>query len=53
MTDKTMMAEMMKSQHHQMRTAYRQTIVNFATALRGMVADSKKFDRDFALSALA
>ena len=53
MTDKTMMAEMMKSPHHQMMTAYRQTVVNFAAALRVMTADSKMFDRDFARAALA
>ncbi len=52
MTDKTMMAEMMKSPHHQMMTAYRQSVVNFAAALRDMAADSKMFDRDFARTAL-
>ena len=52
MADKTMMAEMMKSPHHQMMTAYRQTVVNFAATLRGMAADSKMFDRDFARTAL-
>ena len=50
--DKTMMAEMMKSPHHQMMTAYRQTVVNFAAALRDMTADAKMFDRDFARTAL-
>ncbi len=52
MTDKTMMAEMMKSPHHFMMTAYKQSVVNFAAALRDMAADSKKFDRDFARTAL-
>ena len=53
MPDQTMMAEMMKSPHHQMMSAYRQTVVNFAAALREMAADSKMFDREFARSALA
>jgi hypothetical protein len=53
MTDKTMMAEMMKSPHHQMMTAHRQTVVTFAAALRIMAADSKKFDRDFARDAFS
>jgi hypothetical protein len=52
MPDKTMMAEMMKSPHHRMMTAYRQTVVNFAAALRDMAADSKMFDRDLARTAL-
>ena len=52
MNDKTMMAEMMKSPHHRMMTAYRQTVVNFAAALRDMTSDSKMFDRDFARTAL-
>ena len=52
MTDKTMMAEMMKSPHHRMMTAYRKGVVDFAAALRDMAADSKMFDRDFARTAL-
>lgn len=52
MPDKTMMAEIMKSPHHAIRTPYRQTVANFAAALRGMTADSKMFDRDFARTAL-
>ena len=52
MPDKTMMAEMMKSPHHAMMTAYRQNDVNFAAALRDMAAAPKMFDRDFALTAL-
>ena len=52
MPDKMMMAEMMKSPHHQMMTAYKQNVVNFAAALRDMAGDSKMFDRDFALTAL-
>jgi len=52
MPDKTMMAEMMKSPHHKMMTAYKQNVVNFAVALRDMAGDSKMFARDFARTAL-
>ena len=53
MPDKMMMAEMMKSPHHKMMTAYKQNVVNFAAALRDMAGDSKTFDRDLARTALA
>ena len=53
MPDKMMMAEMMKSPHHAMMTAYKQNVVNFAAALRDMAGDSKTFDRDLARTALA
>ena len=52
MPDKTMMAEMMKSPHHAMMTAYKQNVVNFAAALRDMAGDKQMFDRDFARTAL-
>lgn len=52
MPDKMMMAEMMKSPHHKMMTAYKQNVVNFAAALRDMAGDPKMFDRDFARTAL-
>ena len=52
MPDKMMMAEMMKSPHHKMVSAYKQNIVNFAAALRDMAGDSKMFDRDLARTAL-
>lgn len=53
MPDKMMIAEMMKSPHHKMMTAYKQNVVNFAAALRYMAAAPKMFDRDFARTALA
>ena len=52
MPDKTMMAEMMKSPHHVMMTAYRQNVINFAAVLRDMAVAPKMFDRDFARNAL-
>ena len=52
MPDKAMMAEMMKSPHHKMMTAYQQNVVNFAAALRDMAADKQMFDRDLARTAL-
>ena len=39
MPDKMMMAEMMKSPHHAMMTAYKQNVVNFAAALRDMAGE--------------
>lgn len=53
MTDKAMMAEMMKSPHHKIMTAYKLNTVNFAKTLRDMAMDSKTFDAEFALTAVA
>ena len=53
MQDKTMMAEMMKSPHHKMMTAYKQNVVNFAAALRDMAADKQMFDVNFARTAVS
>ena len=53
MTDKTMMAEMMKSPHHAMMTTYKLNTVNFAKTLRDMAMDSKTFDAECAGAALA
>lgn len=53
MKDIAMMAEMEKSPHHKMMSAYRQNAANFANALSEMAKDEKTFDADFARTAVA
>lgn len=48
MGDKPEMAEMMKSQNHQVMSVYRKNLSNFAETLRDMAKDSDNFNPDFA-----
>jgi hypothetical protein len=42
------MAQMMKSPHHKMMTAYRHNLLTFAGALRDLAKDPESFDQEYA-----
>ncbi|MGI8542995.1 MAG: hypothetical protein ACR2MD_05885 [Aridibacter sp.] len=48
MGDKLEMAEMMKSQNHQVMSVYRKNLLNFAETLRDIAKDSDNFNPEFA-----